>query len=83
MSQNQVAFFRVLSILIWLWVIILGIMSVYTMNSYSPPQTAFILIVTVAAVFIFWAVCILIYALCNQFYEFIKDLLQEIRIRFF
>jgi len=82
MGKEQAGIYYGLIMSVWVWVMLLVISSVYTMNSYSPAQTVFVLLCTVISVFIFWAVCMLIYALCNQVLGFIGNLLQEIRIRF-
>lgn len=79
---TEQSLFLLLQMIMWLWVGCLAFLSVKSMNGYSILQTCGIVFVILMAMFLIWAIAVLIYALFNQFILFIYGLFQEIRINF-
>ena len=74
--------YMALSAGIWIWVGLLLWNSFRVMNSYTPWQATGVALLTVVGMAIFWAICVLIYALGNQLLDFFMGIFAEIRIRF-
>ena len=83
MSLDDIFFYEMINIIIWVWTLILFIMSVKVMNDYSLGKTIGICILNVLAIALIWAVVLLVYALANQLFQFIVGMGKEIRFILF
>ena len=81
LGDTESGLYKLLCILVWVWIYLLIFSSIMIMNNYTFRKTLLIVIITVIAMAVFWAVCVLIFALANQFIEFIKGIIIELRIR--
>lgn len=79
LEQNDRNIYEILTFLMWFWILLLFFISIKVINEYSIWQTVFIILITIAAIALFWATIALLYALTNQFVMFVVGLYREIR----
>jgi hypothetical protein len=82
LTQNESGLYNILQITIWTWVIILFIVSVKTLNDYSLAQAIGVCLLSIFAMFLIWAILLLVFALTNQLWKFIEGIIRETRFKF-
>lgn len=68
-----------LSAAIWVWVVLLFILSVCVLNKYTVLKTFLVIFISLVSVFLFWATLFLLYALTNQLIMFIEGVVREFK----
>ena len=71
--------FTIIECAIWAWCIVLYIVSMKTMNSYTFAKTLLVLLLTVLLIALMWAVVLLLYALGNQLKDFLVSVYREFK----
>ena len=79
MSLDDGAIFGILNGFVYIWVGLLVVVSVKTMNNYSLLRTLSILFIDLLGLALLAAVAILMYALSSQFVSFITGIYREVR----
>lgn len=66
-----------------LWVLILLVLGLQRLNDYTIPKTIIVTLVSVLAMVIIWAVCLLLFSLTIQLVSFFTGFWQEINLKYF
>lgn len=80
LSGNEMPLYLFLNGMMWGWMLLLFFIAVKVMNEYTMLQTVGIVVLSILAMLLIWAVAVLVYALANQFILFITGLMREIRL---
>ncbi len=79
---NQAAFYNVLEGCILGWVILLIVISLKEMNHFTVGKTVGVLLLSVFTMLILWAAVALLYSICTQFLDFVREVVTELRYKF-
>lgn len=71
--------FAFLQMSIYVWCVVLYIISVYVMNDYTFAKTLLVILLSVLLMALMWAMCLLVLALWNQLKEFVISFVRELR----
>lgn len=82
LDSNQAGLFNSLEAVILGWVILLIIISLKEMNHFTVGKTVMVVLLSVFTVAILWAAVALLYSICTQFLDFVKEILIELRYKF-
>ena len=82
LDSNQAGLFNSLEAAILGWVILLIIISLKEMNHFTVGKTVMVVLLSVFTVAILWAAVALLYSICTQFLDFVKEILIELRYKF-
>lgn len=66
--------------IIWIWVAILIFISVQSLNGYSFVKTVGICTLSIITMAIIWSIVALFFAMSSQFYQFLVEVILEIRL---
>lgn len=66
--------------ILWMWVLLLFFMQVYTMNEYSFKKTIGVAILTLLGILFVWAIVVVFFVLIMQMYSFIVDIIREVNL---
>jgi len=79
---NQAGLFNSIQGCILGWVILLVIISLKEMNHFTVGKTIAVVLLSVFTVAILWAAVALLYSICTQFIDFVREVLTEFRYKF-
>ncbi len=82
LDVNQAGLYNSLQACILGWVILLTIISLKEMNHFTVGKTVAIVLLSLFTVAIMWAAVALIYSICTQFIDFVREILTEFRYKF-
>lgn len=82
LDSSQAGMFNSLEAVILGWVILLIIISLKEMNHFTVGKTVMVVLLSVFTVAILWAAVALLYSICTQFLDFVKEILIELRYKF-
>lgn len=71
--------FAFLQMAIYVWCLVLYIISVYVMNDYTFAKTLLVILLSILLMALMWAMCLLVLALWNQLKEFVISFVRELR----
>lgn len=81
MDKSQAALYNNIQFGILVWVILLFILSIKTMNSYSLKKTLLTCLLSLFTMLLIWATIVLFFAISSQFFDFIKEVIIEVKMK--
>jgi len=82
MGLDQQGLYNSLQNIIWAWVAVMVFISIKTMNDYTFGKCVGVCALSITFMFLIWAVCILLFALTSQLFDFAHDVILEVRMLF-
>lgn len=82
LDANQLGLYNTLQACILGWVILLIIISLKEMNHFTVGKTIGVVLLSVFTMAVLWAAVALVYSICIQFVDFVREVLIEIRYKF-
>ena len=80
MSSNEKGFFALLVNGVWVFIILLLIISVNKLNDYTVGKTLVISLVSVIAIVLLWFIVLLSYLCVTELVQFFRDIISEIQL---
>ncbi len=82
MGRSLLLLYNSLNVILLAWVLLIIFLSVKTLNDYSTGQTIKVCFLGLIMMLLIWAVLILLFALTSQFFQFVLDIVLEIKMIF-
>lgn len=82
LSGKESALYGTLHAIIWIWVVLLYVLSVKSLHDFSMAKTIGICLLSIFAMLIIWAVALLVFALTSQLYKFFEGIAIEVMMLF-
>ncbi len=82
LDANQAGLYYGIQAVILGWVVLLIIISLKEMNHFKMGKTIAVIILSVFTVAMLWVAVALLYSICTQFMDFVREVLTEIRYKF-
>lgn len=82
LDVSQAGLYSTLETVILGWVILLIIISLREMNHFTIGKTVEVVLLSLFTVAILWAAVALLYSICTQFIDFVREVLTEFRYKF-
>ena len=83
LGSGEAGVYQALRTITLLWVILLLLLALQRLNDYSIKKTVGVAVLSVAAVIVMWAVCLLLFSLTVQFVTFFTGIGEEINLKYF
>lgn len=80
MSSNEKGFFALLVNGVWVFIILLLIISVNKLNDYTVSKTLVITLISVIAIVLLWFIVLLSYLCVTELIQFFRDIISEIQL---
>lgn len=80
-DKGESNLFNTLQVIIWIWVILLFLINLKAMNNYTIRKTILISLLSIFTMALLWATIMLFFAITNQFFHFIKEVMLEFRMK--
>jgi hypothetical protein len=81
LEKGQQGLFGSLNFIIWGWVILLFFINLKVMNNYTVRKTILIGLLGIFTMILVWATVALFFAISSQFFNFIKEVLLEFKMK--
>ena len=80
MSTSEMGLYSFLQTFMWMWILFLFFLSLKVMNDYTLGKAIGVFLLVLCTMVLIWAIVVLFYVLTNNLWNFIQDLLLELRI---
>lgn len=82
MDVSQLGLYTTIETVILGWVILLIIISLREMNHFTIGKTVGVVFLSLFTVAVLWCAVALLYSICTQFIDFVKEVITELRYKF-
>lgn len=82
LTIGEADIFHGLSVLMYVWMVILMLLALKRLNDYSLAKTVVVTLITVVVMLIIWAVILLVITLFAQVVYFVQELIREFQLKY-
>jgi len=83
LEGEQQGFYDTAQTIMWIWIILLILISLKELNDYSVLKTIMVALLGLFTMIVIWATVVLFFAIVSQFLNFIQEVLVEVRYKFY